>query len=351
MKLKKMLRSPVFTIALFAVAGVLLLSTSIGATRALLTFFSDTYYARVVMKDIGITLNENGQEISKRDYSSKNQTEAEENELAADNESYRDKLYWREHTGALLGNMLAKDEEFVLGKTYPEALTVTNTSGSDNITISDGENDVETSEGIPEYVRVTVYKYWLKPQTDANGEFLKDEDGNILYEDKDVSLAPNLIDLKWDNLVKNGSKEKGWIIDEDASSKENNNDFKERTVFYYTKPLEPLQNDSEYQGEDKEHQDNRIKANMETVPLSKTLAIDPSLGAHLSETKVEKDGKYTTYTYMYTYDNYRFCIEAQADAVQNQNAEQAILSAWGRKVSIAGQDTPDDISDDILSLK
>ena len=319
MKLKKMLRSPVFTIALFAIAGVLLLSTSIGATRALLTFFSDTYYARFVMKDIGITLNENGTAISTRDYSSENFDE----KVTADNASSKDRLYWNAHNGALLGNMLAEDEDFVLGKTYPEALTVTNTSGSDNITISDGENDVETSEGIPEYVRVTVYKYWLKPQTDANGEFLKDEDGNILYEDKDVTLSPSLIDLHF-------TGDKNWIRDDKASSKKDSDSFKERNVYYYNKPL---------------------AVGETTTDLTDTLSIDASLGAHLSETKVEKDGKYTTYTYMYTYDNYRFCIEAQADAVQNQNAEQAILSAWGREVSIAGQDTPDDISDDILSLK
>ena len=350
MKLKKMLRSPVFTIALFAIAGALLLSTSIGATRALLTFFSETYYAQFVMRDIGITLNENGKEISHRDYSADNfkDDSAIEEKVKADNANWKDKLYWDAHNGALLGNMLGDEEELVLGKTYKEKLTVTNTSGKDKINITDeNNNEVETSKGIPEYVRLTVYKYWLKPKTDENGNIELDTDGKTpKYEQKDVTLDPSLIHLEWDNIVENGSTEKGWIIDKDASSKTNNTekgDYKERTVLYYTKQLQPMKDGDDYKGEDEKHQQNRIDADMETLAATKLLSIDASLGAHLSETKVEKDGKYTTYTYVYTYDKYRFCIEAQADAVQNQNAEQAILSAWGRKVDIA--------KDGTLSLK
>ena len=334
MKVKKMLRSPVFTIALFAVAGALVLLTSIGATRALLTFFSETYYAQFVMRDIGITLNENGKEISHRDYSADNfkDDSAIEEKVKADNANWKDKLYWDAHNGALLGNMLGDEEELVLGKSYKEELTVTNSSGKDKIKITDeNEQEVETSEGIPEYVRVTVYKYWLKPKVktekDANGKtvdvldekgnkvYETDEDGNTIYEEKDVTLAPSLINLHF-------TDNKNWIRDDSASTAKDGEAYKERSVYYYK---------------------NVLGVGETTEPLTDTLSIDASLGAHLSETKVEKDGKYTTYTYVYTYDKYRFCIEAQADAVQNQNAEQAILSAWGRKVDIA--------KDGTLSLK
>ena len=39
---------------------------------------------------------------------------------------------------------------------------------------------------------------------------------------------------------------------------------------------------------------------------------------------------------VFTYDGARFCIEARVDAVQENNASDAILSAWGREVSAGG---------------
>lgn len=36
----------------------------------------------------------------------------------------------------------------------------------------------------------------------------------------------------------------------------------------------------------------------------------------------------------YAYDGARFCIEVRVDAVQEHNAEAAILSAWGRSVTV-----------------
>ena len=48
--------SPVVTVALFVVAVALLLGSSIGGTRAALTYYSETYSSRIQMYDIGITL-------------------------------------------------------------------------------------------------------------------------------------------------------------------------------------------------------------------------------------------------------------------------------------------------------
>ena len=59
-KLKKMIASPVTTVAAFAVAAGLLLFSSIGGARAALTYFSDDYAANIQLHEIGVTLVENG---------------------------------------------------------------------------------------------------------------------------------------------------------------------------------------------------------------------------------------------------------------------------------------------------
>ena len=72
----------------FVLAAGLLLFSSIGGARAALTYFSETYVSRVQMSNIGVTLLENGKEISKRDYNKTSDGT------------------WNESTGVLLGNML-----------------------------------------------------------------------------------------------------------------------------------------------------------------------------------------------------------------------------------------------------
>ena len=44
-------------------------------------------------------------------------------------------------------------------------------------------------------------------------------------------------------------------------------------------------------------------------------------------------------TTSYAYDGYRFCLEAEVDAVQTHNAEDAVKSAWGVDVNIAQDGT------------
>ena len=153
--------SPIVTVALFVVAMALLLGSSVSGTRAALTYYSETYSSRIQMYDIGITLMENGRDISWRNYSS-----------AGDGT-------WDEGPGELLENMLAEGEALALGKRYQEELKVRNTGS------------------INEYVRVNIYKYWL----DAEGEKLR-------------GLTPDLIKL---NLVNLGTD---WIKDEGACTTE-----------------------------------------------------------------------------------------------------------------------------------
>ena len=47
-----------------------------------------------------------------------------------------------------------------------------------------------------------------------------------------------------------------------------------------------------------------------------------------------ENGGYTTIKTVYAYDGVEFVVEVEVDAVQDHNAEDAILSAWGRRVKI-----------------
>ena len=229
-KLKKMIASPVTTIAAFAVAAGLLLFSSIGGASAALTYFSDDYAANIQLHEIGVTLVENGAPVE----------------------------------GELLKGLLAEGEELKLGTAYQEQLNVYN------------------SGVINEYVRFSIHKYWV----DSEGEKIR-------------TLSPELIGL---NLVNLGTD---WLIDQEASTRE-------RTVLYY----------------------NKLLASQSETPLfADKLTIDGSIADRVGETR-ETSGGYTTITVTYEYDGARFCIEAKVDGVQEHNAQDAIWSAWGRRVTI-----------------
>ncbi len=161
-KLKRFLRSPAATAALFLLAAALLTTGTIGGTRAALTYFSETYSSRVQMYDIGISLLENGNRISWRDYGRK-----------ADGT-------WDEYKGSLFfGGIFAREEGWPVGVSCGEELAVRN-SGS-----------------IDEYLRVNVYKYWV----DSRG--VKRQD-----------LDPAFIELTLANLGE------GWIWDRESTTPE-----------------------------------------------------------------------------------------------------------------------------------
>lgn len=183
-KLKKIFSMPSVTIAAFVLAAILLLTSGIGGARAALTYYSENYTARVSMSNIGVTLNENGEAVSYRDY-----------EQDGD---------WSQETGTLLGKMLDEDAggdgnaSVKIGKTYPEELSVTN------------------SGDISQYVRVSVFRYWC------------DAEGN-----KNREVSPAMIGLKLgDTDISRLAPDTGWLVDEDASTSE-------RTVLYYNRVLAP----------------------------------------------------------------------------------------------------------------
>lgn len=223
-KLKEFFSSSKTNVAVFVVAIVLILSVSLGAAYAT---------SRVQMFDIGVTLKENGQNISWRDYGSESDGT------------------WKEHTGTLLECMLTIDGidgQLEFNKTYTEELNILN-SGTIN-----------------EYVRVSIYKYWV------------DDLGN-----KQSGLDPEYIDLHLTNL------DSSWLLDEQSVTRE-------RTVLYYNRLLD---------------------SGTETPLFADTLRIDGSIANHPE------------------YDGMKFVIEVRVDAVQENNAEDAVRSAWGANVSVS----------------
>ena len=277
--LKKWITSPSATIALFVLAAGLLLFSTIGSAWAALKYFSQIYKGHVEMYDIGVELLEksspdgDAEKVAWRTYKKNSQDEWDE--TPGD-----------EHIGVLLANMLpagedGKTEELVPGKKYFEEISCRN-SGT-----------------IDQYVRITLYKYWVN----ADGEkvFTGSDNDPVTTQ----GLSPDLIKFTFPYL---GSD---WIKDEKNSAK-----TEEREIYYYNKLLKA--------GED-----------TSATPLTGTLTIDQLVGLKVNKDIIEgEDGKKTIIV-SYKYDGWKFCVEADVDAVQDHNAEDAIRSAWGRDVTIS----------------
>ncbi|MBE6989599.1 MAG: hypothetical protein E7426_02490 [Ruminococcaceae bacterium] len=217
------------TVVLLVLAVGLLLFSTIGGARAALGDPA-TYSAEVSMKSIGLVLNENGTPIE---------------------------------DGKLLSRLLSGQEDFVPGKSYDEVLTVSNTGKID------------------EYVRLTIYRYWLG----ENG--------------KRTDLDPALIRLTLGT--------DGWVEDKDASTAE-------RTVLYYTKPLEA--------------EGDPTSAALTAVMVDNAVA-----------TGVQQVRSGNTITTIYAYDGMQFGLEIEVDGVQTHNAADAILSAWGIETTVGADGT------------
>ena len=140
-------------------AALLLVGSTVGSTRAALTYYSENYSAQMNMQSIGVSLLENDKVVSSRDYVSNNE--------------------WKGTSeGTLLTNLLGKDETFTPGKKYNEAISVKNSGTIDT------------------FVRVIITKSW------------QDEKGN-----KNTNLSPDLIELNF--LTDNG-----WQVADAQSTKE-----------------------------------------------------------------------------------------------------------------------------------
>lgn len=157
-KIKDFLFKPAF---LLSVSAVLLVMSTLGSAQAALTYYSENYSAQVSVDSIGVTLWENDNKISYRDY----QHQGDQ---------------WNEQRGQLLEYLKADDGKYKIipGREYEEKISVENSG------------DMDT------YVRVILYKDWQNKK----GE-------------RDTTLSPELIEL---NLL----KDQGWTVDEKASTRE-----------------------------------------------------------------------------------------------------------------------------------
>lgn len=140
-------------------AALLLAGSTIGSTRAALTYYSENYSAQMDMQSIGVSLLENDKVVSSRDYVSGDE--------------------WKGTTdGELLGDLLGEDETFTPGKKYDEAISVKNSGNIDT------------------FVRVIITKSW------------QDKEGK-----KNTELSPELMELHF--LTDNG-----WVVAKDQSTTE-----------------------------------------------------------------------------------------------------------------------------------
>lgn len=230
-KLKQFVFSPKGTLAVFGAAIGLLLLSSIGGARAALTYYSENHITEIRTQTIDVTLVENGSDVK---------------------------------DGVLLKNLVPKEKDaegkeiqgkLKVGNKYTEKLSVRN------------------SGQIDQYVRVTIYKYWVN---DAG--------------EKQQQLYPGYINLELED---------GWVKDEDASTQE-------RTVLYYT--------------------DGPLHSG-ETIDFAKSLTISSDIIDIVTK---------GTNGIIYDYKGREFRVEVDVDAVQTHNAEDAIRSAWGKEVTVNG---------------
>ncbi len=280
-RLREFLRAPVTTGLLFLLAAVLLVTSSVGGTRAALQYFSEDYISQVEMYDIGVSLVEK----SNRDGSSPI--------ISARNFIQNSDHQWNTLTGVLLENLLPSGTEsaqhvnnlspltvnevvpFEIGKTYTEELSVMN-SGT-----------------IDQFVRVTVYRYWVDVNPDGTAGAKRHD------------LDPRLIELHF--LTGNG-----WTVDESASTAE-------RTVLYYSSPLGGSQSEGDYPSVSAPFMD----------ALTVNMGVSEVFAAERSYSEIRDGVTYRSVTDNYVYDRIAFQLDVQVDAVQTHNAADAKTSAWG----------------------
>ena len=156
---KKPKRPFPLTLVLFLCASSLLLLGTVSGIRATLTYFSAYYTAQIEAADIGVTLVENGTDLSYRNYSGR------------DNR-------WNTRTGTLAATLPDQSGgKIQLGRLYREELSLRN------------------SGKIDQYVRVRIFRSWV----DDAGE-------------KITTLSPALIDIHFLTDT--------WLLDESASTPE-----------------------------------------------------------------------------------------------------------------------------------
>lgn len=144
-----------------------------------------------------------------------------------------------------------------------------------------------------EYVRMSIRAYWT--YTDENGNRVKDNE-----------LDPGLIELYYvdDAGKRSDYNDSAWKLNAAETTTE-------RKVYYLTDVLEGKK--------DSALLFNKFRVSDEIIS---NVTIE-------TETIKEGDTTQTIYTYIYDYDGYRACIEADVQSIQTHNSADAVTSLWG----------------------
>ncbi len=163
------------------------------------------------------------------------------------------------------------------GKSYTEELTAKNYSD------------------VSQFVRVIVRKYWM----DKNGKAHSfDGDTVTIPDPSKIKLTEANTDL--------------WQKNELESTVE-------REVYYYK---------------------NAVPSGGVTKPLTSKIKVDSSVADPFTRDPDMDPSQIpagTVITYIYDYDGYKICLEAEAQSVQTHNAQKAVMSLWGMpNVTVSG---------------
>ncbi len=272
--MKKHNDSPIIYILLLCLALGSLAFTTVSAVRATPSTQSELYTANMNTSRIGVTLQE------------KTPDSDEWNDVAYrnfDGSGAWDPAKGEKGTPVFSGLQLSAGDEYL------------------------DDFRVLNSGTIDEYVRVIVYKYWLA------------EDPQDEQMEKDLSLDARYIQVLY-------SDSGNWLKDTVYSTSE-------KEIWYYALPLAAA----------KEAQDDTpaVEAEFSDV-LIKGLMLDGEIKKAYTADEIvdvveDEDGvtTYTTITYDYAYNGRSFKIILEVDGVQARHGQDAITSAWGRKVEIA----------------
>lgn len=265
------------TLALLAVTLLLIAGGSITGSKAALTYFSEDYIADFKLDHIQVHLIENGKDVCE----GKNGDDSVHGTYTGVKKvkgnllnylGYKADLYTEDTAAYKIKHTMGEVEP---GRTYEEKIKARN-----------GQN-------IPQYLRLTVKKYWVNTETGK----------------KDTRLDPKLIDLNYSKNRSEGYNSGPWIRNKKESTPESE-------TYYYNKIL-PKHEDTPLLF-DELTIDKAIMKNMTKKPVKTT------------ETTTQDGNKtVTVYTYSYDYNGYAFYIEADVQAIQTHNINDAISSLWG----------------------
>lgn len=246
------------TLALIAIAVLLFASGGLMQTQARLSIFSEDYRAEFELDHLRIHLLENGEDV-----------------CGGNNTLQNKQSYLLLQARGYDGN---KPGTFEPGRVYKEEIAAEN--GSD----------------VPEYVRLTIRKYWMKADP---------ETGKLV---KDTTLKPSLIHLAYGGKDYNNG---AWTINPVERTTE-------ASTYYLNTVLAK----------------NKPSANLfDTFWIDESLVDSKNIITSESEPTSDTDEGMTTttktITYTYKYDGYIACIEADVQSIQTHNVNDAIESLWG----------------------